>query len=38
MRIEINVLTSEITKHDDYVFEVPVETPVEPTPVEETPL
>jgi hypothetical protein len=36
MRIEVNVLTGEVTEHDDYVPEVPVEVPA--TPVEETPL
>ena len=35
MRIEVNVLTGEVTEHEDYVPEIPVEIP---TPVEETPL
>jgi len=34
MRIEVNVITGEVTEHDDYV--VPVEPVVEPT-VEPTP-
>jgi hypothetical protein len=39
MRIEVNVLTGEVTEHDDYVPEVPVETPpVETPPAEGTPL
>jgi hypothetical protein len=34
MRIEVNVLTGEVTEHDDYV--APVE-PVEPIPTDNTP-
>lgn len=33
MRIEVNVITGEITEHDDYV--APVEPVVEPAPVVE---
>ena len=35
MRIEVNVLTGEVTEHEDApVVETPAEAPVEPTPTE----